>query len=298
MCCGSMWERFIQTSKWSKIFILVSIVQAIITVILETRLLVRNEYLRQDLSHKASNSTAELISLNSSITYHFPEMERAECNASLVDSLTERIERIESENVIFIFFQLFQIWLNLDAIQLIEISIWRRRLMHACTLTSLNLIVYDIPFIIAYMLFATLMIDIFFLLIFAIETWVTYMLNSSDISNQDDSFVPDAIVQYNKVITILIIFSEIIGFVSSRKEWKIGMIIFFVSWLGVIIDFIAILYSSTKFVSSDMGVLLAIITFVWGILVFLNFGKGVKEIITGINHNNDNQNVNFIIDDE
>ncbi|CAG8434257.1 3255_t:CDS:2 [Diversispora eburnea] len=159
MCCGS------KTSKWSKIFVLVSIVQAIITVILETLILVRNENLRQDLLHKSArttNSTSIPSSSNSSSSsyiYHFPEMANARCNASLVNSLDDRIERIESENVIFIFFQLFQIWLNLDAIQLAEILIWRGRLENACELSSLNLhfVSSDVPFIIAYMLFATLM---------------------------------------------------------------------------------------------------------------------------------------------
>ncbi|RHZ67397.1 hypothetical protein Glove_301g57 [Diversispora epigaea] len=369
-------QKFNDTSKWSKIFVLTSIIQAIITVILETRLLVRNDYLRQDLSTKSSNITGianlTLTTTTTTTTYHFPEMEFAYCEPTDVDRLIERIKRIESENVIFMLFQIFQIWLNLDAIyrentiqlititiinflcsafsiiQLIEILVWRRRLMNACSLTTLHLVGYDIPLIIVYMLFATLMgflcyhlyqefgwniyktiggnilmqrvyrtylifilflkVDIFFLLIFAIETWVAYLLQQSD-SNQD-TFVPHAIASYNKVITVLIVFSEVIGIVSARKEWKIGMIVFFVSWIGVTIDFIAILYSTAKSVSADswyfliiflsVGVVLSVFTLIWGVFVFFNFGKGVKDILLGKAGDTPNQNnpSGFVIDDD
>ncbi|CAG8749342.1 11244_t:CDS:2, partial [Dentiscutata heterogama] len=82
-------------SKWTKLFVLTSALQLIIIIALEGRVLQRNNAFRY-----------KILSQNNTIT------NETNCN---LDPSYDRMFNIESENVVFIVFQLFQLFLCMNA---------------------------------------------------------------------------------------------------------------------------------------------------------------------------------------
>ncbi|CAG8679504.1 22470_t:CDS:2 [Gigaspora margarita] len=155
-------------SRWTRYFIITSILQAALVITLEIRVLLRND----DSSRKAQ-SYMETTNLT---------FEDNEC--TIKPSLF-RMNNIEEENAIFIIFQIFQIWFcitavyNQNTIQIITLSIinylcalfslvqvfevkkWYSDLAIACPGKLGNLdpyfSYYDVPLVIVLLFFATIM---------------------------------------------------------------------------------------------------------------------------------------------
>ncbi|CAG8466520.1 4381_t:CDS:2, partial [Dentiscutata heterogama] len=85
-------------SKWTKLFMLTSILQAIAIIILELRVYTRNNSTGQSLS--TIGSISDEMTANASCIYQ----------PSYV-----RLNNIKDENLIFIFFQIFQVWFCFSA---------------------------------------------------------------------------------------------------------------------------------------------------------------------------------------
>ncbi|CAJ0835674.1 7483_t:CDS:2 [Entrophospora sp. SA101] len=86
----------ITSSKWTKLFVIVSILQLVVIVALETNVLLRNLRFKKKLE--------DIPSLDG-------------CN---LEPSIDRIEFIGEENAIFMMFQLFQLWFCINAVNLRE----------------------------------------------------------------------------------------------------------------------------------------------------------------------------------
>ncbi|CAG8490955.1 6150_t:CDS:2, partial [Acaulospora morrowiae] len=278
------WKR-LNASIWTRLFILTSIIQAIIGIFLEVRVLIRNNEIRLKIASPTSS----------------------DCDVS---SSMRRMDRIEGENGVFIIFQGFQMWLCMntifkkDTIQLIvitvlnficsaysivqisEIRIWRNNLCQGINISDPEILRYDLPLVIFLMTFATIMgflcyklygdfgwiiyrrirgnpvirriyrtylifvillkLDVFFLLVLAVESWIIFSADQFSIKSEF-SYVPESYSIFHYVVTSLIGFLLVLAFCSTKKEWKIGMYAFSALWIAVIIDFALILrYSFTE----------------------------------------------------
>ncbi|RHZ70817.1 hypothetical protein Glove_266g23 [Diversispora epigaea] len=255
-----MLRKIKNTSKWTRFFILITIIQVTLAIILELRLFTRNKNLRKGLSNNCGT---------------FPK----------------RVKRLESENIIFIIFQLFQIWFNIDAvykqntiqlivitilnffrtvysiIQFIEISTWCHSHQRTCgneVCSIAKITSYDLPIVIVLMVFTS------------IVGFICYNL-----------YLEFGLTIYRKVQGCIMM-QIIIAIISVRKEWKTGMYIFLILWLAVILDFVAIFCYSLIIIEDNwyflftfilIGIILALLTWAWAILVYFNFDEGLKEIL-------------------
>ncbi|CAG8654096.1 4723_t:CDS:2 [Dentiscutata erythropus] len=155
-------------SRWTRYFIITSILQAILVITLEIRVLLRND---------DSSRDAQYFMESTNFTY--------EDNGCTIKPSLFRMNNIEEENAIFIIFQFFQMWFcfnavyNQNTIQIIIISIinylcasfslvqvfevkkWYSDLEIACPGGFNNLdphfCYYDVPLVIVLLLSATIM---------------------------------------------------------------------------------------------------------------------------------------------
>ncbi|RGB29882.1 hypothetical protein C1646_712579 [Rhizophagus diaphanus] len=282
------WAK-LNDSIWTKLYIIVSVIQTIIVIALEIRVLHRNDSIREHVEEFGSSST---------------------CN---IQYSTNRMLRIEQENVIFIIFQLYQLWFCFDAIisqntiqliavtimnsicagysivQIEEIRIWYMDLNKSCSNVfekAPNPAGYDIPLVITLIIFATVMgflafqlyqqfgwiiyrriggsieiqtiyrrqlilvillkIDLFFLLLFSIESWMTFTLEDQTERLESLYYIPKTIYYYHRVVTFSIIFLEFVVYRSLRRERRYGMLIFIFLWIAVVVDLILILCFSIR----------------------------------------------------
>ncbi|RHZ82712.1 hypothetical protein Glove_104g22 [Diversispora epigaea] len=194
----NVFARFTE-SKWIQIFILTSIFQAIIIIALEVRVYLRNVeagYLVSDLKNLLIGNT---MGNNASMP---------NC---LVDPSIVRMQNIESENIIFIIFQLFQILFSLNAVynkntnqvviittinficaiygilQWLEVKKWYNDLSDACPNRKIHFgarfFGYDLPLLISLLLFAFIMSLICYQL-YHIYGWFTYKTIGADVKIQ------------------------------------------------------------------------------------------------------------------
>ncbi|CAG8450295.1 12654_t:CDS:10 [Acaulospora morrowiae] len=148
-------------SKWTCFFIITSIVQSIIAIVMEIIIVERNENASWEFQVQAQNDT---------------------CISYSVD----RINNIYGENIIFILFNIFQVWFCFNAIvnqntiqiitiavinyligifgiiQIVEIEKWKKTAIENCNLSSfdsydLQIVSHELPLIILSLLCATLM---------------------------------------------------------------------------------------------------------------------------------------------
>ncbi|CAG8619958.1 16808_t:CDS:2 [Dentiscutata erythropus] len=335
-------------SKWTKLFVLTSVLQLIIIVALEGRVLQRNSSFRYKIQSQISqfnSTTTNTTNTNST------------CN---LDPSSERMYNIESENVVFMVFQLFQLFLCMNAVynqntiqiitiavtnflcglygivQIFEIKKWVSDLqIKNCpdnsaftTQFAKQYGSYDIPLVIFLVIFASIIafisfklyqefgwniykkigadiqmqkifktmlifvlllkIDLFFVLLTGVEAIATLHYDK-DPKKQDASLsLSKGLFYFHLVITIMILFLEVLAYSSLRRENKPGMILYIVLSTVTIADFCIILRSSLKAIDQAwyffvvivlIAVILSIVTWVFAILVYLNFDKGLRPLL-------------------
>ncbi|CAG8553117.1 34384_t:CDS:2 [Racocetra persica] len=188
-------------SQWTRYFIITSFLQAVVIITLEIRVLLRND---------DSSRDAQSYMESTNFTY-----ENNEC--TIKPSLF-RMNNIEEENVIFIIFQLFQMWLcfnavyNQNTIQIITISIinylcalfgivqvfevkkWYADLESACPkkfdYLDPQFYNYDMPLVFVLLVFATIMAFLSWKL-FRQFGWNIYRKIGADIKIQSIIYMDD-----------------------------------------------------------------------------------------------------------
>jgi len=133
-----------------------------------------------------------------------------------------------------------------------------------------------------------LKIDLFVLLLFSIESWMTFTLESETEKLEHLYYVPRAIYYFHRIVTFSIIGLEFIAYRSMRKEWRSGMLIFIFLWIAVIADLIVILCFSIRTARESwyflicfvvFSIVVSIVTWIYSILVAKDFGNGLSEIL-------------------
>ncbi|CAB5384755.1 unnamed protein product [Rhizophagus irregularis] len=309
----SEWARTKFKSNWTRLFILTSILQLLAVVALESRVLVRNTKFREIVSG-IENDCAR--------------------------PSKDRMLLIIQENVIFMIFQLFQLWFCLNAVikqntiqiitltvinflcalygivQIVEIYKWANDLKSACGAVAeiqkeffrvdfpLVKIGADIKMQKLYktmLLFVMLLkLDLFFLLLVSIEVFFAFSEDKGIGKIQFTFTLSRSLYYFHLGVTIMIFFLEVLAYRSLQKEWKNGMKIYIILSTVTIIDFIMILKSATSTVSNSwyffivflsVSIILCTATWVYAILVYRNFDKGLKTVLSknkkAVNTNND-----------
>ncbi|CAJ0632939.1 6192_t:CDS:2, partial [Entrophospora sp. SA101] len=262
-------------SKWTKLFILTSTIQAIVIIALEIRVFFRNS--------NAGDKVVEYMVNNTGLP---PEV------CTLLPSAI-RINNIQEENVVFMS-------------QILEVRKWYEDLKVACPgilrifeLSSKNRN-YDLPLLGSELAFASLMAYLSFKLYqefgwniykrigadiqiqgSAIEACVVYGFNLSSNSNGYGNitsyrYFPRSLLLIHMGVTILIFFNQLLAYYSVYKECKSGMIIVNLGWLITVLDLILILkYSIGTVSSSCCGIITALVTLICSIMIIRNFEKGL-----------------------
>ncbi|GBB95410.1 hypothetical protein RclHR1_02530005 [Rhizophagus clarus] len=289
---------------------------------------------------------------NDSIRRHVEEFGKSpKCD---IQYSANRMLRIEQENIIFIIFQIYQLWFCFDVIfsqntiqliavtimngicagysivQIEEMRIWYTDLNKSCLNVfkrASNPASYDLPLVITLLIFAIIMgflafqlyqqfgwiiyrkiggsieiqtiyrrqlilvillkIDLFFLLLFSIESWMTFTMDDKTERLESLYYIPKAIYYYHRGVTFSIILLEFIVYRSMRKEQKNGMLVFIFLWTTVIIDLILILCFSIRTARDSwyflicfviFSITVSIVTWIYSIIVTRDFNKGLKEI--------------------
>jgi len=348
MTASDWFKKKIQTkfrSNWTKLFILTSILQLLAVIALESRVLHRNLQFREKVS----------------------DIESAYVCAS---PSKDRMTLIIQENVIFMIFQLFQLWFCLNAVikqntiqiisltiinflcalygivQIFEIVKWANDLTGACpsgvTGIEKEFFKVDFPLVVVLIIFALIMslisfklyqqfgwniykrigadiklqkvyktmlifvmllkLDLFFVLLVSIEVFFAFSEDKGIGKIQFTFTLPKNIYYFHLAVTIMIFFLELLAYRSLQKEWKTGMITYVTLSTVTIIDFIMILKSATSTVSSSwyffivfltIAIILCTATWVYAILVFRNFDKGLKNILSKNKEKENNNNEDF-----
>ncbi|CAG8489772.1 552_t:CDS:2 [Funneliformis caledonium] len=178
----------INESKATQFFVLTSVLQSIIDTSLETRVYLRNMNARKELEN----------------------IERSNPYICDIDPSIARMKNITEENIIFISFQIFQVWFCFNAIynqntiqiitiaavnfccaclsivQLLEVKKWYHDFELACSglkLSERNHLTNDIPLIITLMVFATI-ISLLSWKLYRQFGWNIYKKIGGDISMQ------------------------------------------------------------------------------------------------------------------
>ncbi|PKK70711.1 hypothetical protein RhiirC2_745923 [Rhizophagus irregularis] len=336
----SEWARTKFKSNWTRLFILTSILQLLAVVALESRVLVRNTKFREIVSG-IENDCAR--------------------------PSKDRMLLIIQENVIFMIFQLFQLWFCLNAVikqntiqiitltvinflcalygivQIVEIYKWANDLKSACGAVAeiqKEFFRVDFPLVVTLIIFALIMslisfklyqqfgwniykkigadikmqklyktmllfvmllkLDLFFLLLVSIEVFFAFSEDKGIGKIQFTFTLSRSLYYFHLGVTIMIFFLEVLAYRSLQKEWKNGMIIYIILSTVTIIDFIMILKSATSTVSNSwyffivflsVSIILCTATWVYAILVYRNFDKGLKTVLSknkkAVNTNND-----------
>ncbi|RIA87009.1 hypothetical protein C1645_778295 [Glomus cerebriforme] len=153
------WAK-LNESTWTRLFIITSIIQTILVIALEIRVFNRNRSIINHVEEYKGNKI---------------------CN---IKYSSERMIRIEQENIIFIIFQLYQLWFCFDVIfaqntiqliavtimnslcagysivQIEEIKIWYTDLNKSCPNifeSESDAIEYDLPLVLTLIIFAAIM---------------------------------------------------------------------------------------------------------------------------------------------
>ncbi|RIB18043.1 hypothetical protein C2G38_2185742 [Gigaspora rosea] len=330
-------------SKWTKLFVLSSVLQLIFICALEGNVLRRNNNYRLQVQSAINNQTAG-----------------SGCN---LDPSYDRMYNIQSENIVFMVFQVFQLFLCMNAVynqntiqiitiaatnflcglygivQIFEISKWISDLQKNCptnpTFTGQFRSQYgsnDIPLVVFLVIFASIIafvsfklyqefgwniykrigadiqmqkiyktmlifvlllkIDLFFVLLTGIEAIATLHHETEPRLPNDSISLTKGLFYFHVVVTIMFLFLEVLAYSSLRRENRPGMMLYITLSIITIVDFCIILKSSLKAIAQAwyffivivvIAVILSIdlvqVTWIYSILVFLNFDKGLRPLV-------------------
>ncbi|CAJ0759053.1 12835_t:CDS:2 [Entrophospora sp. SA101] len=242
----------VTASKWTKSFVLVSILQLIVIVALETNVLTRNfGFVKVLISKQDSGISCGL-------------------KPSII-----RMQLILQENVVFMIFQIFQLWFCVDAVQKFEITVWLSSLEKRCPEVKLNPEYATHDFLLVAFL-------IIFAVIMAILCWRLYMEFGWSIYKKIGADVKIQKMYKTMLIFVMLIKLSLFFVLMSaiEKEFKIGMVIYLTLSTVALIDFILILKESVRDIANSwyffivfmsVAIIVSFITWLWGVFAFLNF---------------------------
>ncbi|CAB4412649.1 unnamed protein product [Rhizophagus irregularis] len=271
------YER-VTESKWTRYFIITSIIQTIFAIVFIARVLDRN--------NRAANR------------FNNESQDIKDYRCKTINS--DRIQNIIGENTVFLIFNIFQLWFcqnaifNQNTIQIINIAV----INYLCALFAIVQIVeIDIwtknannclPGFDYHAIIAAYEIDLFFMNYLAIEGCI---VTRPGRSNQNLS---EGLYYFHVCITIIIVFLQLLVWHSLRKESSLGMKIFIGAWIVCIADFIILLVDSIKPSSEEswyfftsfiaVGIIMGLVTLLWSIFLLRNFGKGLKPHLSRQSH--------------
>uniref|UniRef100_A0A1D1XPF9 UPF0658 Golgi apparatus membrane protein C23H3.04 n=1 Tax=Anthurium amnicola TaxID=1678845 RepID=A0A1D1XPF9_9ARAE len=286
-CVIKRYERFTE-SKWTRYFVITSIIQAIFAIVFISRILDRN-------------SKAENLFKSASLKTH------DKCK----DTTINRIDNIVGENVVFLIFNIFQFWFCQNAIgnqntiqiisiavinylcalfaivQIVEVNIWKTKASDCLPGFNFdsNIAAYEIPLIVILVICATLQVFftwklyqqfgwniykrigadlrmqrmyrtmLIFVMLLKIDLFfMNFLAIEGCIVTQPGSLNqgPNVGLYYFHIcITILIVFLQLLVWRSLRTESSLGMKIFIGLWIVCIADLIILLVDSIKPSSED-----------------------------------------------
>ncbi|CAG8520556.1 27047_t:CDS:2 [Dentiscutata erythropus] len=322
-------------SKWTRLFIITSIVQTFITIIIQSLVVGRNQ--------NASSLFQEMWQ-NKNIT-DLSNPTALDCKANIV----ARMYNIVGENVIILLSNVFLLFFCYDAIfnqntiqiitvvvvnyaigivaaiQIVEVLRWRNQAVECVPgFLSYNFRVefYEVPSIVILLLCATMMgfftwklyqqfgwniykrigadrnmqkifrsmlifvmhlkLDLFFMVVLSIVACV--------VLTQNETLKHTFLYWFHVIVTVLIFILQALAYHMLREESHLGMKIFIGLWLIPIADFIALLVKSIGTSAQDswyffiifivFGIIMALLTLIWSIIVLNNFDKGLKRHLT------------------
>ncbi|KAF0361206.1 hypothetical protein F8M41_014184 [Gigaspora margarita] len=133
-----------------------------------------------------------------------------------------------------------------------------------------------------------LKIFFFFVLLTGIEAIAT-LHHDNDPKEQNDSIsLSKGLFYFHVVVTIMFLFLEVLAYSALRRENRPGMLLYITLSVITIVDFCIILRSSIKAIAQAwyffivivvVAVILSIVTWIYAILVFLNFDKGLRPLL-------------------
>ncbi|RIA87006.1 hypothetical protein C1645_828399 [Glomus cerebriforme] len=283
-CLIKRYQRFTE-SKWTRYFIITSVIQAIFAIVFISRMLTRN------------NNAGNL----------FTTLSEQFKNRRCVNINKDRIGNIVGENVVFLIFNIFQFWFCQNAIynqntiqiiniavinylcalfaivQIVEIDIWTTK-ANECIPEYFNynaaIAAYEAPLIIMLVICATLQV-FFTWKLYQQFGWNIYKKIGADLRMQRiyrtmlifvmllkiDLFfmnflaiegcivahpgrlnqnLNEGLYYFHVCITIIIVFLQLLVWRSLRKESSLGMKIFIGAWIVCIADLIILLVDSIK----------------------------------------------------
>nr|CAG8534612.1 10676_t:CDS:2 [Entrophospora candida] len=227
-----MYNR-ITSSKWTKLFVIVSILQLVVIVALETNVLLRNLRFEKTLEDIPSLGGCDL------------------------EPSIDRIKFIEEENAIFMMFQLFQLWFYLREAcpsdnHLLEPAFTR----HDFPLIAMLVAFASIMAFICWKLYLefgwdiykkigadTMLIfvmliklSVFFVFISAIEVFLVFSEERDGDSAPEELSIPKRLYYFH---------------MGLIREWKIGMVIYLSLSTIALVDFILILKATLQHLASS-----------------------------------------------
>ncbi|RIA93677.1 hypothetical protein C1645_803934 [Glomus cerebriforme] len=317
------WQR-VTESRYTKAFVIISIIQTIVLVYLQIRILYRNAIL-------------------------FLSVGDDECPLVIIT-----FALLIFENIVFVLFDLFQLYFCMNGIfhqnliqifvtviidvgyviigiiQLIEVKLDISKIESTCPTLHLseNIILYELPHILV-LVVLTISMAVLSRKLYRELDWDIYKKIGGDIEIRkiyktilifemllkinlffvliyNTLTAPFAIYElikiYNKIntvqkalnigclaIVILVFFFQPLAYISMKKEWKAGMIIFIIFWFIALVDicFLALIFEMKivryRFYSWTLllciSIICALLTFIYAIIVTKNFGKGLKEYL-------------------
>jgi hypothetical protein len=129
-----------------------------------------------------------------------------------------------------------------------------------------------------------LKLSLFFVLMSAIEVIWAFNDGGDDGLLEFRFKFPKRLYYFHLATTILILLLLVLGYYSSQKEFKIGMVIYLILSTVALIDFILVLKESLRNIADSWyffivfiatAIIVSFTTWIWGIFAFLNFGKGL-----------------------
>ncbi|RIA93678.1 hypothetical protein C1645_803935 [Glomus cerebriforme] len=327
------WQR-VTESRYTKAFVITSIIQTIILIFLQIRILNRNSFLYVNV-----------------IT---PSVKNKEDDSCTLIITVSRFMMIITENVMFILFNLYQFYFCLNAIfhqntmqifaiviinivyvvlgivQMIDINLYGNKIDSICPGLHLdnNFVLYELPHILVLVTLAILMttlswklyqqfgwniykkigadiemqrrfkailifkmllkIDLLFVILYNVlilPPLLYIMINSNELNRDQIILVFGSLASL-----ILVIFFQALAYKSMEKEWKSGIFVFVIFWIFVVSDFayLALKLGVASFIQYGLysWILLmcnfticAVLTFVYAIIIMLNFDKGLREYL-------------------
>ncbi|CAB4482385.1 hypothetical protein RhiirA5_411615 [Rhizophagus irregularis] len=282
-CLIRRYER-VTESKWTRYFIITSIIQTIFAIVFIARVLDRN--------NRAANR------------FNNESQDIKDYRCKTINS--DRIQNIIGENTVFLIFNIFQLWFCQNAIfnqntiqiiniavinylcalfaivQIVEIDIWTKNANNCLPGFDYHAIIaaYEVPLIVIVVICATLQV-FFTWKLYQQFGWNIYKKIGADLRMQriyrtmlifvmllkidlffmnylaiegcivtrpgrSNQNLSEGLYYFHVCITIIIVFLQLLVWHSLRKESSLGMKIFIGAWIVCIADFIILLVDSIK----------------------------------------------------